>query len=234
MFLPSDHAYLRAKSARRGESSISPIFADFVRAFEREFQVAPLWLETDTIPVHGKSRAVRPRLDVVLERTDEQRQFLTAPYTYDPQIQARTVRMFLEGTGPRGRDRAFQPPAGRSIGGELLVCFSSFEEVAVGEVHDLVSKEELEAFAQALDLGESYWRVERFMGTPPTVFVQTSEQVAALEGSPVRDQWDDAYFELAKSRDEFGYLDRRTTFVRLDSKQNFDENYAGNWYYYWK
>ena len=234
MFLPSDHAYVHAKSARQGESSISPAFTDFVRAFEREFHVAPLWLETDTTPVHGKSRVVRPRLDVILERSDEQRQFLTAPYSYDPRKQARTVHMFLERTSPTARDRAFQPPPGRSIGGELLVCFSGFEEVAVREVHDLVTKAELDAFAQALDLGESYWRIERFMGSPPTVFLQTAEQVAALEGSPVRDQWDDAYFELAKSKDEFGYLDRRTTFVRLDSKQNFDEHYASNWYYYWK
>ena len=142
--------------------------------------------------------------------------------------------MFLEGTSPTVRDRAFQPPAGRSIRGELFVCFSGFEEVAVREVHDLVSKAELDSFADGLDLGESYWRIERFMGSPPTVFLHTSEQVAALERSPVRDQWDDAYFELAKSKDEFGYLDRRTTFVRLDSKENFDQNYAGNWYYYWK
>ena len=110
--------------------------------------------------------------------------------------------MFLQGTSPTARDRAFQPPAGRSIGGELLVCFSGFEDVAVREVHDLVSKAELDVFVQALDLGESYWRIERFMGSPPTVFLQTSEQVAALEGSPVRDQWDDAYLELAINDDD--------------------------------
>lgn len=231
--MPSDHAYRRAKAARQGKSSISPVFASFVREFERNFHIAPLWLETDTIPVPRESSVVRPRLDVVLERSDQYRQFLTAPFNYDSRRQARTVRMFLKATSPEARERAFQPPPGRRTEGDLFVCFSDFEAVAVREVHDLVSKAELDAFAQTLNLGESYWCIERFMG-PPTVFVQTSGQAAALERSPLRDQWDDAYFELAKSNDEFGYLDRRTTFVGLDSKENFDKNYASNWYYYWK
>ena len=142
--------------------------------------------------------------------------------------------MFLKETTPTVRKRAFKPPAGTRIGGELLAIVSDFESTAVREVHDLVSKAELDAFAQGLGLGEKYWCTERFMGTPPTVFVHTTDQAAALDLSPVRDQWDDAYFELAKQQDEFGYLDRRTTFVRIDSKENFDEHYAGNWYYYWK
>ncbi len=28
--------------------------------------------------------------------------------------------------------------------------------------------------------------------------------------------------------------DRRATFVPLDSKENFDENFSSNWYYCWK
>jgi hypothetical protein len=234
MFMPSDNGFRCAKLARQSKLSISPDFSDFVREFERRFHVVPLWLETDTMPVPRQSRVVRPRLDVILERSDQYRQFLSAPFNYDSRKQARIVRMFLNGTTSQVRERAFRPPAGSSTGGELFVCFSDFEETAVREVHDLVSKAELDAFAEALDLGETYWCIERFMGTPPTVFVHTSEQAAALELSPVRNQWDDSYFELAKSNDEFGYLDRSTTFVRLDSKENFDEKYAGNWYYYWK
>lgn len=234
MFMPSDYAFKRAKSARQGKSSISPVFGDFVREFASTFHIAPLWLETDTMPVPRESGVVRPRLDVILERSDEYRRFLTAPYNYDSRKQERIVRMFLNGTTSEIRKRAFQPPSGARTSGELFVCFSDFEETAVREVHNLVSKAELEAFAQGLDLGEAYWCIERFMGTPPTIFVHTAEQAAALNLSSVRDQWDDAYFELAKAKDEFDYLDRRTTFVRLDSKENFDENYAGNWYYYWK
>jgi len=35
---------------------------------------------------------------------------------------------------------------------------------------------------------------------------------------------------LRRGRDEFGYLRGEAFEVRFDSKQNFDENYEGNWY----
>ena len=228
-----DGTYQHAKAAKHGESSVSQGFTDFVAEFERKFHIAPLWVATDTIPVPNEPDAVRPRLDVVLERSDDYRKFMTAPFTFDIKKQARVARMFLERTSQTVLERAFQPPVGRTVAGDLFVVFSDFEKVAVQEVHGLVTWEELEVFAAGLGLGDSYWCIERYSG-PPTVFVHTMEQFKALERSSIRGQWNDAYFELAKSKDEFGYLDRRTTSVRLDSKENFDHNYEGNWFYYWR
>jgi hypothetical protein len=42
------------------------------------------------------------------------------------------------------------------------------------------------------------------------------------------------YFEILKPYDEFNYFKKETFSVNLDSKENFDNNYESNWYYYYK
>ena len=46
--------------------------------------------------------------------------------------------------------------------------------------------------------------------------------------------WADTYFEIAKYHDEFGYLTRPEIAILVDSKETFEANYSGNWYYYFK
>lgn len=46
--------------------------------------------------------------------------------------------------------------------------------------------------------------------------------------------WADTYFEIARRYDDFGYLTRAEIAIRVDSKENFDVNYSGNWFYYFK
>lgn len=42
------------------------------------------------------------------------------------------------------------------------------------------------------------------------------------------------YFAILKPHDEFDYLVQESFTVAFDSKQNFDNNYQGNWFYYYK
>lgn len=233
MFLPSDPTYRRAKSAKLGETSIDTAYADFVLQFERRFHLSPLWLETNTIPGPGVPDEVRPRLDVILERTREYQTFLKAPFNFDSRQQARVARMFLDQTTEATRADAFRPPRHKRLRGDLFVCFSDFEKVAKHEVHDSVTAAELEAFAANLGFGEQFWCTRRFSG-PPTVFVYTEEQARTLRSSDRQTAWADRYFEIAKLHNEFGYLERSEIVILVDSKENFDTNYDSNWYYYFK
>jgi hypothetical protein len=70
------------------------------------------------------------------------------------------------------------------------------------------------------------------------LFVYTDQQVFQLasswdqHGAIGPTEWSASLFTLAQARDEFSYLTRDQISVRLDSKQNFDENYQSNWFYY--
>jgi len=44
----------------------------------------------------------------------------------------------------------------------------------------------------------------------------------------------DDYFRLLKQQDEFDLFDGFNFHLEFDSKQNLDENYSGNLYYYFK
>jgi hypothetical protein len=43
-----------------------------------------------------------------------------------------------------------------------------------------------------------------------------------------------ANFELLAGRDEFGYLDRQSFQVDIGTKENFDTNYHGSWFNYYR
>ena len=52
--------------------------------------------------------------------------------------------------------------------------------------------------------------------------------------SPLKKEWADKYFEILNVYDKFGYFKRDTFEIYLDSKENFDKNYTGSWWYYYK
>ena len=62
----------------------------------------------------------------------------------------------------------------------------------------------------------------------------TRDQVKRYVAKGCKESYARRYFEILKPYDEFGYLTEQEFTVNFDSKQNFDDNYAGNWYYYYK
>ena len=77
------------------------------------------------------------------------------------------------------------------------------------------------------------WEISRcFSGT--TFFLFTDEQLKQYENSETRKVWADKYFDLLEPYNEFGYFKRDNFNIYLDSKENFDNNYESNWYYYYK
>jgi hypothetical protein len=234
--LPSEAGYRRAKQARRGATRLDPAFDGFVGRFRGRFGVAPLWLEPDHVKHWGGDRSPKARLDVVLERTDQYRAFFTGG-NFNAAKQHATAAMFAEelgGTDLRpifGLSERISRPDLDADG--IFVCFSQFEQVARAEAHQLVTAEQIARFESTLGLGDRFWCTQRF-SSPPIVFVHTEEQANALRNDAVREHWADKYFALVRPHDEFGYLERADITVHVDSKQNFDENYESNWYYYYK
>jgi hypothetical protein len=231
VILPTDRGYGRAKRARLGKARLDPRFDGFVGRFRERFGYAPVWLETDVV------EPATPRLNVVLERTRQYRSFHATDYAYDAGKQREVARLFAEELAGEDLRSVFGMPRGTGEhvpAEEIFVCFSDFEQVARADAHGSVTAEELERFTASLGLADDVlWCVQRFMG-PPVVFVHTDEQAAGLRHAPERDRWADTYLTLVRAHDAFGYLERSDIAIHVDSKQNFDENYSSNWYYYYK
>jgi len=233
--LPSDRAYKKAKRIRQGRARLDPRYDGFVTRFRERYGVAPLAVQPDAVRHPGEDEKV-PRLGVVLERTDQYQSFLRPPSSFDPRKQQVVARMFVD-EFPAADLRALFGLSGETAdthpwAERVFVAFWDFERVAKVELHDAVTAAELEPFTAMLGL-DKFWCTQRAFG-PPIIFVYTDEQASALRTSSLPDRWADAYFEIAKRHDEFGYLSRAEIVIEVDSKENFDNNFSSNWFYYFK
>lgn len=114
---------------------------------------------------------------------------------------------------------------------DLLVIFDDFERLAIEEAHSKVTARERKEFRQSLHLGEALWHVERG-GGGPVVFVQTDEQAESLRASSAPSEWADTYLRILKHHDRFGYATLADAQILIESKEDLDRNYKGNFYYY--
>lgn len=228
-----EKVFADALAARRGQQQIPADLSEFAMRFEDRYGVRPLWIGAHVIPRPQSKTAVRRRLTIVLERTAEYKQFLTGPFNFDRAKQAALSRDFAETVSAATQRKLFKVRWPRTIAGDVFICFADFQTAAVELVHLAVPEAEIDNLARSAGFGDAYWQMSRTWG-PPVLFLQSDADVEKYSTQPVRDALDDAYFELARRHDEFDLLDRSTTFVPLDSKENFDSNYESNWYYYWK
>lgn len=70
--------------------------------------------------------------------------------------------------------------------------------------------------------------------TIPTFFMFTDEKVKEYDKPEIKNVWAEKYFDFVKPFDEFNYFKREDIQILIDSKENFDNNYESNWYYYYK
>lgn len=234
---PRDRDYLRAKRIKQGQSRLDPVYDAFVERFRERYGISPLALTLDIFD-RPRGQGKTPRLCVVLERTAQYRSFLRGLYNYDKNKQEAVAVLFTESLAGADLRAMFgfppQLPRGEVRADEIFVCFEDFEHAAKREVHDLVTSSDLEDFTASLGIGDQFWCTQRLSG-PPIVFVQTDEQARAIKASARPQNWAGTYFEIAKRHDEFGYLSRaEIVAILVDSRENFEANYSGNWYYYFK
>lgn len=191
---------------------------------------------TDTID--GRDGLMsRPRLTIVLERSAELRGFMSrSGFSFLANKQAITAQIWEETSVEhpsvwRSALSLRDPDAGETH--SIFVCFAEFEQVAEYAAHKAVKGKDLRTFAASLGLGDRLWRLERSFG-PPIVFVHSDEQARALRSTESQAHWADLYYTLVKPHDEFGYLERSEIVIEVDSRETFERDFAGNWYYYFK
>jgi hypothetical protein len=229
--MSGDQTFAQAAEAKRGRLQIPAALEPFTERVEQRFGVKPLWIATDHITVVGP-RNVRRRVDLVFERTDDYEGFLTGPFNFSSVRQDAIASDFVDTVSTASQSRLFHAPVGKRVADGLFVCFSDFESAAREAAHTGVPMTDIDRMAAEAGFGDAYWESSRLWG-PPTLFLYTDEQVKRFSSDDFRGRLDDAYFQLALAHDEFGILERQVT-VGLDSKENFDNNYEGNWQYYWK
>src|SRR5690606_24866354 len=112
------------------------------------------------------------------------------------------------------------------------VIFCAADEVLRDRTLREVGEARYEAAARAaLDEPAMIWKVYALFGQV-FVWVHTDAQLAVLRGTGQVERLVDALWSLVPDHDEFEVVSRESFIPHLDSKQNLDEHFEGNSYYY--
>lgn len=218
--MPSDKDYQQTKRLKKEGSSLPSPFSEIADWIATKYEVRVINIVYDTVIPDS-----RPRLSVVLELDADALKFRESAIGNFNRIDQKRIAEEFE------RIVAVQPDARFETDG-LLVVFTSFERVARIEANEGVPEAAIKRLKSQLG-DDELWEISRcFDGA--TFFFFTDEQLRRSEEAGVRESYTQEYARLVEPYDEFGYLKRSGVMVSFDSKENFDTNYQGNWYYYYK
>lgn len=220
MVHPTDQAYQETRRLKlEGRRPASP-FGELADWMGEAYGVKVLNARYDVVQPGD-----RPRLTVIVEWERDLARFREGGVGLPIKAeQARVAERFAELVGPLGRRDI------RTDG--LFVTFVAFERVARIEANESVTEGELKELQRRLDNPE-LWTISRIFDAV-TFFFYTRAQAKAAELGGMCEAYAAEYLRVAAVHDQLGYLAASGVHVALDSKENFDTTYGGDWYQYYK
>jgi hypothetical protein len=221
LITPWDKDYKATKKIKRGEKSLKPPFTELAKWIAEKWDVSVLNVIYDRIRVYEPPI---PRLQIVLEHERDSDKFHRSRFVMDARKQKAVASRFK-------RIIANNPKHTFNVDG-LFVVFNAFAPLAIWDACEHVPEEQIESLKKKLR-NKDLWCIARQFASVTFMF-HTDKQTAKHAGAGKKEIYAKAYFDLVKPYDEFGYLSMDDIQVQFDSKQNFDENYAGSWVYYYR
>jgi len=236
MIMPSDKEYKATKKIMLGEAKMNPHFRELADFIDLTFGVKTINIVYDTI-----DKKKRPRIGVYFEFEHEKQSFNenNGIVNFDSKKQKLIADKFKQTLTDQGiiKKKSFLDffsgsKASKYKTENVWVYYSAFEPIARIEANENVSEDQVVKLKSELNC-KDLWEISRaFSGA--TFFLYSDRQVKEYENSPTRKLWADKYFDLLEQFNEFSYFKRDNFNIYLDSKENFDNNYESNWFYYYK
>jgi hypothetical protein len=233
---PSDKEYKQTKKIMLGKEVMNPDFRPLADFIDKTFGVKTINIVYDTI-----DKGTRPRIGINFEYAHEKQSFNenNGHGNFDSNKQKLISDKFRQTIIDQGliKKRGLFGFFGKSEKPKyqtdnIWVYYSAFEPIAKDEANESVPQAKVVQLKTELNC-KDLWEISRcYSGT--TFFLYTEEQVKQYENSETRKKWANKYFDLLEPYNEFGYFKRDKFNVYLDSKENFDNNFESNWYYYYK
>ena len=218
MVTASDPEYLATKRIKLGQARLDGAAGELAAWIATTYGVTVL-----NVVCNARTASRGPRLQIIVEHRTEAEKFHEG-VNFDPQKQRAIRDRYLEIISKDGSTKA-------DVDG-LFVVFSAFAPIAREETHSRVTDAEIAALLARI-ADPALWHISRCFSRV-TFFFYTEEQLRRAEAAGKRGEYSRKYFELLAGRDEFGYLDRDGFLVDFDTKENFDANFQGSWFYYYR
>jgi hypothetical protein len=214
MIVPSDPDYKLTKLIKLGKSTMNVAFKLLADWIDLTYDVKTINIIYDKI----ENNKI-PRLNIIFEKERDGALFIS-DQGYNPDRQREIVSQFKS-----------DPLSKNYKTDRLLVIFSSFESIAKIESYWSVSKDEIKKLQSELNI-DDLWIIRSNAFCEPTFFFYTDDQANRYSNNEVKESLNNRCFELLKKHDEFDYSKIEEFSIQLDSKENFERLYKGNWFYY--
>ena len=234
MISPRDPEYAEAKLYKLGKRRMVAPFSTLAEWIEQKYGVRPLQVRLYT---PGEGALNRYHLVVVLDRDKERARFRSKDrLNFDQHKQAAIGEQFLALVREAEHDQSvlsklipfrkarMTMPSSME---NLFVVFSAFEGIAREEADNAVKDSECEHLAKELGL----WKIHHQFGAVTFMF-ETDREVELAETNGRADACRTRYAELLKPHDQFGYFADVPIWSKCDSRETFERDYKGNWFYY--
>ncbi len=233
MIVSSDIEYQRIKLIKKGEKRIDKKNKSLAIWISEKYDVNVL-----DIQEHFMNHNKKIIITIYLETYQEIMKFKSdndCRYNFDTIRQNEIAEKYIQ------NGNFLKVPANGILGkvikrnpkvNDIFVSFSAFEPIAKEEVIRLIPENRLEQIYLGMKLPE-VWTISRCFDSV-TLFVYKDKQKDKVKKSDEFKLIEEKCFELLKEYDEFNYWKREDFGIGIDSKQNFDNNYQSNWYYYYK
>lgn len=231
----TDKEYTQTKRIILGVEKMKLEFLPLAQWIDKTYNVKTINIIYDTI-----DNGNRPRLQICFEFENEKLKFTNDGISYfDKDKQAAIGKEFEKCLLTQGiiKKKSFfnflkkiEKP--KYLTENIWVIYGAFEPIAKMEATSKIPTEAIQDLKESLK-NENIWELSiGFLSA--TYFFYTDNQLKEFDNLEVKKTWTDKYYELLKKHDEFNYIKRETTTIYFDSKENFDNNYQSNWFYYYK
>ena len=234
MITPYDKEYKATKKIMEGKARLMPEFQELADWIDKTFDVKTINIIFDLLENE------QPRLNICFETEYEQSKFIAQDnVNLDSERQRLIAQKFMsteQSTNIITKEKRFKLirklQKSKNLSNNVFVCYSAFQPIAMWEVNEKIPHSKIDELKKHLN-NPNIWEISRaFNGV--TFFLFTDQQVKEYEKSNFVKIWTDKYLDLIDQFDEFNYYKRDAFLIKLDSKENFDNNYKSNWYYYYK
>ena len=232
MITSKDLDYKETKLIKQGKKVLTYPLKDLAEWINKEYCVNVINIHYDYIQNN------RPRLEIILEFKTDKRKFNDNDYNYDRNKQKAIADKFnelisLKDNEPKHIFKFFKKDISSKYNtNDIFISFSAFEPIAKEEANNRIPEEKVQDLKNKLN-NKDLWKISRFFSSA-TFFFYTDEQVIEYSKDESMKIFEEAYFNLIKPYDEFDYIKKENFRLNIDSKENFDNNFSSNWYYYYK
>ncbi len=225
MYNSTDKSYKRAVAIKKGEYKPDPVHQEFVDWATNLLSVKIIDFE---LAAKETSKSYKQQVVALIVERIEDEERLEKDYVKQQVIAQRFIA-YLSSTSPAALKadplKKDVWPITMNPYPEMLVFFYALERIEKAKAETSIKAE----WEKTLATFPEFWILSE-----DVIFLYTNDQCANRVSSGLESKLSEAYLLLIKKYDEFGYLGAHSISFRFDSKESFDKNYDGNWYYYWK